>query len=98
MIDITNIPFENVKVKKLDIFKGYQLDFQVKEQDFQFLVGKAEQVFPMGVKHNFKKQENCHICNRLILQSPVGQQPCLLLQQNMLRLLRHFQRHFKLEL
>ncbi|MFE8700390.1 hypothetical protein ACFYKX_07185 [Cytobacillus sp. FJAT-54145] len=93
-MNIKELPFEHVTVKALDIFNGYEISFVIENQTFHFLIGKSEELLPLNIKHYFKNQEHCNICQKMIFPTPFGQQPCLPLQKDMKDLLSHLRKTY----
>lgn len=67
---------DKYNITKAAGFKGFEIKFELEDQAFVFLLGDHSNPFTIGVKHQFKVEENCTLCGKVIYPSPIGQKPC----------------------
>lgn len=90
---VENLSIENIKVKKLDGYSGFDIYFSSKGQVYCFMVAKGEAFIPLSILHHFSELERCHFCNRMVIPAPSGKQPCMALKKIDKDLLNYFQKH-----
>ncbi len=76
------IDIDKYNIIKAAGFKGLEINFEVEDQAFVFMLGNNSNPFAIGVKHLFKVKENCIFCGKVIYPSPIGQQPCTYFSYN----------------
>ncbi|WP_182102095.1 hypothetical protein [Niallia taxi] len=91
MLNVSALPYKDVKISQLNSFDGYQINFRINNHFYQFLVGSKKTPFPLNVMHIFKEKDACTFCNKTIYPYPAGQQICFEFQENLTSLLNHFQ-------
>lgn len=92
---IQDLNIEDVSVVKVTTFDGYEVEFKIVDQTYQFLIGNTKNPFPLNVKHWFNKQDTCHLCRRRTSPAPTGQQVCGYFQVHKEELLSYFLREYK---
>ncbi|WP_312093072.1 hypothetical protein [Niallia sp.] len=94
MLAIRELPFEAITIYSSKSFHGLEVLFRINNYDYQFLIGKANHLFPINVKHKFKEKAVCPFCQKKIYAAPLGQQLCLEFQKNLPALLQYFQEEY----
>lgn len=88
---VEDLSIENIRVKKLDGYSGFDVYFTVGNQDYCFMIAKGKMLTPLAILHHFREMERCHLCNRMVIQAPTGKQPCLALKKIDKSLLEYLQ-------
>ncbi|XRG79079.1 hypothetical protein V5E38_01805 [Rossellomorea sp. GAMAL-10_SWC] len=88
------LDIENVQVAKHTDYKGYKIRFSINHQQYVFLVGKTNILFPLSLIHTFNEKGTCQLCNKLVLASNISQQVCPTLFNRRKELLAYFQEHY----
>lgn len=96
-VEIEELGIENVRVLKSSGFNGFEIEFSVCGQTFVFIIGNSGNLYPLSVKHQFSKQENCSLCGKIIYPAPIGHQLCMYFQNNRQQLLEYFSRYIPTE-
>lgn len=76
------IEIDKYNIIKAAGFKGFEINFEVEDQAFVFILGINSNPFTIGVKHHFKIKNNCTLCGKVIYPSPFGQQLCTYFSYN----------------
>ncbi|MCA1041817.1 hypothetical protein LCM00_20170 [Bacillus infantis] len=76
------IEIDNYNIIKADGFKGFEINFEVEDQAFLFILGDNSEPFTIGVKHHFRVKAICTRCGKVIYPSLFGQQLCTYFSYN----------------